>query len=452
MNRNYILFTKKACALSSIAFLLALCYSCSNEQRFGAYTLTSNNVEDTIWLNHNFSESFTIYPRIDSSIISIRVSRKRVMQGFINAGPSRGAFAELLNVFSGFRNSDHNPNGQTKYFFFDGDNNGKLSDEKPGSALFIPVEYTSKQNNLHYEFKVIANAIKLDTNRNNFFVIFSDGETTIREQKNQNTTELSDLKAATKEILQYNPNIQIGILSLKADFSGDYMYDIDKSKNIECIRYLYALCFFDKKFLPEFDRMCYLNKTLGGTNFLFNPQLSKNLYQTRYLTEKVDGQSNKALNDFYVAYPTSMKGQDLEIKYQNVFSVTNIEFPKQVKLEANQYTQTDSLKFGNPKLIASATVDPVSEIVLRVPNLTSSCIIEAAMLPDFNKQLDSIVAKGLLEQDIANNTIAEVGSIKVNEILKTEGLREMLQMVLDALEETKKQPMVINFIQLGKYK
>lgn len=430
--------------------VLTVLGSCNDSGTYGPlHTLNGQNVQNASWIEKTFPRYVSVPVITDTTTISIRVSRKNVMKGFINTGDStQQAFAKLLNVFSGFRNADHNTQGTTEYRFFNGDNAGELSTPLNGARLFDPNEYTSGTNNLHTQFQKIATEIT--TSKNKCYVIFSDGETSIRKEQTLNTDEMTSLKNATKQILEKSPTTQIGILSLKAGFNGNYVYDLNRSKSIRCQRYIYAICFFDKMFLPEFNRFCELNESNGGSNFLFNPQFSLNDYETTY-KDTIDGQPNIAADKYYAAFPVVMTGQTITYDLKNSSHLKSVHIPTHVQRDINKYEQIDSFKMGNPTLIDSRPIMLFSNQNFDITGLENSCLIKVDFSVNFNQPSAKFVPSALLTQDINDNRLQEVANISASETLKTEGLADMFDMILQALHESKKSILLSNFIQLGKF-
>ncbi|MEO6328602.1 MAG: hypothetical protein ABIO55_06710 [Ginsengibacter sp.] len=134
-------------------------------------SFNKNNYTDEKWIKsidslHEGSKNFS-----DTNEISIRVSSKKVMTGFINQqmNDEKGAFNKLVEILDDFKNTPHNPSVIKNYLFFDGSKKGVIvKTTSQNEDLFKPENYTASENNLHQQFKSIAKEIVTSTNKNKF--------------------------------------------------------------------------------------------------------------------------------------------------------------------------------------------------------------------------------------------------------------------------------------------
>lgn len=444
-------------------FLVILCLLLVCSEGCKHKVFTENNFADEKWIAPLLPKEVPKENFTDTSTLDIRISSKNVMTGFLKSTnlDSRGAFGQIIEMFDGFRSSPHNPYVKVQYQFFNGDNpyDGEIIKTVSNkSDLWDEKNYSAKTNNLNYQFRNIANEISSNYDKRRFYAIISDGEFTIRKYKNDNRSKLSDVQNAVKDILIKQPNVCIGVVSLLAVFNGNYTYEPDSVRKVNCQRYLYAFCFFDKSFIREFEEFSEYAYSHNGNAFVFNPKLSDSYISSSYVIypEKL-GVVNKSKSDSnrFAAYIFHKNLADSVIIKNKVNGSDNLRLPT-LSYKIYYYQPIDKYVLDKtPKEIEShrCQVNSTSNFAasLHLGKSSGSGIYKVEYTPDYDSEISQIAGFDISKQDIDNNTLEEIESLKSpDDILKTEGLKDLYQEILSALKDVQQPAFYTTFVSIKK--
>ena len=436
-------------------FLIGLLLSDCKRKQF-----SSNNFSDPKWTASLINSKSETANFSDTSTLNIRISTKKIMLGYLkpNSLDPRGAYGQLLKLFNRFYSTPHNPYTRTEYLFVNGDNKGEtIATSNDPNELFDEKYYKAKTNNLHFQFKKIASEIMTSKSKRTFYVLLSDGETTIRKYQNDNRSELSDIENAVKDILRTQPDICIGTISVLGYFNGDYQYDPDEAgKQITCQRYLYAFCFFDKSFMPEFERFAEEAKKLYGESFVFNAKFpSTNITSHFNVYPLKNGAKNKSTSPITAAYyfPRNMADSIMitsEISgYKFIktpdlnYSVSYFEPIKRYELKKGEEIQTGIASLDKSSNSFSSSI--------LFNNSSKSGIYVIDFRPIYSKFPADFVQKSLANQNVDDNTIREMNSIlSPNDTLKTEGLKDLYNIIISGLNDIQQPQFYRTLISIKK--
>ncbi len=440
------------------ALCLVCVYSCN-------HTFSDKTFADAKWITNNFPiEGDSANNFSDTSHLSIRISSKKVMLGFLKPTniDTNGAFGKLISIFNRFNATPHNPKTDEKFLFFNGDNAGLISksifDQK---ELFDPKNYTAQRNDLQYQFEAIANEIASNYDKRKFHVVLSDGETTIRKYKNDNTAELSKIEIAVKKILTSQHNVCIGVISLLANFDGDYNYEVDLAAPVKCRRFLYAFCFFDKSFIPEFQRFAEsATSSEGGNAFIFNPSLPRSLLDSKYIIYPFrigakNKSSSKILASFYFRkiIPDSIVVKNHITNYKNInlpiLHFKLLYYMPDAKIKYMLRKEPEVVEEGN--CLIDNDSSNFTSAISSIHSLQAG-VLRIETIPDYHYSANNFPpGLKIAQQDIADNTIKEIQNIhSPSDILKTEGLKDLYQAIFNALTDIQQNDFSNNFISLLK--
>ncbi|MEI6949297.1 hypothetical protein V9K67_19080 [Paraflavisolibacter sp. H34] len=423
--------------------------------------MNEKNVANEKWIKNNFPLAEESANFKDTTHLRVRISSKKGMLGFLkpsNLDPN-GAFGKLIAILSRFYATPHNPKTKTTYAFFNGDAGGKITETvtDPG-ALFVPAHYTAVQDNLNFQFRAITDEInKGKASDKTFHILLCDGETTIRRYKNYNTTEFSQIQDAVKDLLSKQPGVCIGVISLLANFDGPYNYEIDAVKNVTCKRYLYAFCFFDKAFIPEFQRFAEEAASLQGRAFLFNPKVPAALVSTGYrVVPKKLGATNKSAHDYFAAYSFLRNTPDSIVAQNTISHFKGISLPA---LEYTVYYHKPQKDFkvaqeGKKEGSGVCTVDNARSsfaAALALPkDKIKPGVYRLETAPNYNAPVNKITGFDIESQNIDDNTLNEVTAVKSDGILKTEGLKDLYEVIIKAMVDIEQPPFYNNYLTINK--